>query len=304
MTRRAPSAAPKKDEATGTWRFVVDLGQGADGKRRQATRRGFPTKKAAQEELDKLRRSVTTATYVPPKRQTLGDYLTADWLPAVRRELAASTWESYDRNIRVHVVPRIGGVQLQQVDGALLTRFYGDLLDSGRKRGNQSPGLKARTVRYMHTILSGAFDDAVRWQRLIVNPATRATPPSAGESKAPEMRTWTGPQVRTFLDLCEGDRYAPAFAFLALTGCRRGECLGLRWSDVDLPAGTAAIRQSVIPLTKASGKGREGRIVARTKTDRARVIELDAATVATLRKWRRYRRPRSSLWTRATRTTG
>jgi integrase len=286
MTERARSAAPKKDETTGTWRFVVDLGQGADGKRRQAKRRGFPTKKAAQEEMDKLRRSVATATYVPPKRQTLGDYLTADWLPAVRRELAASTWESYDRNIRVHVVPRIGGVQLQQVDGALLTRFYGDLLDSGRKRGNQSPGLKARTVRYMHTILSGAFDDAVRWQRLIVNPATRATPPSAGESKAPEMRTWTGPQVRHFLDLCEGDRYAPAFAFLALTGCRRGEALGLRWADVDLSSATASIRQSVIPLTKASGKGREGRIVARTKTDRARVIELDAATVATLRKWK------------------
>jgi len=186
----------------------------------------------------------------------------------------------------VHVVPRIGGVQLQQVDGALLTRFYGDLLDSGRKRGNQSAGLKARTVRYIHTILSGALDDAVKWQRLVVNPATRATPPSAGESKAPEMRTWTGAQVRRFLDLCEGDRYAPAFAFLALTGCRRGEALGLRWSDVDLPGGTAAIRQSVIPLTKASGKGREGRIVARTKTDRARVIELDGATVATLRKWK------------------
>jgi integrase len=186
----------------------------------------------------------------------------------------------------VHVVPRIGGVQLQQVDGALLTRFYGVLLESGRQRGNQSPGLKPRTVRYIATILSGAFHDAVRWQRLIVNPATRATPPSAGESKAPEMHTWTGPQVRHFLDLCEGDRYAPAFAFLALTGCRRGEALGLRWSDVNLPGGTASIRQSVIPLMKASGKGREGRIVTRTKTDRARVIELDGATVATLRKWK------------------
>ncbi len=52
MTR---SAAPRKDETTGTWWFVVDLGPGPDGKRRQARRRGFPTKKAAQEELDRLR---------------------------------------------------------------------------------------------------------------------------------------------------------------------------------------------------------------------------------------------------------
>ncbi len=285
MTKRASSAAPKRGP-DGRWSFVVDLGPGPDGKRRQAKRRGFVTKKAAQEELDKLRRSVTTATYVAPKRQTLGAFLTDDWLPAVRRELAASTWESYERNIRVHVVPRIGLVQLQQIDGALLTRFYGDLLDSGRQRGNQSAGLKARTVRYIHTIVSGALGDAVKWQRLVVNPATRATPPSAGESKAPEMRTWTGTEVRRFLDLCEGDRYAPAFVFLALTGCRRGEALGLRWSDVDLARSTASIRQSVIPLTKASGKGREGRIVARTKTDRARVIELDEATVSTLRTWK------------------
>ena len=284
--KRAASAAPQKDEVTGTWWFVVDLPPGPDGQRRQAKRRGFPTRKAAQEELDRLRHSVTPNTYVPPKRQTLSEYLTDDWLPAVRRELAASTWESYDRNVRVHVVPRIGGVQLQQADGALLNRFYASLLESGRKRGNQSAGLKPRTVRYIHTILSGAFDDAVRWQRLVVNPATRATPPSAGASKAPEMRTWTGPQVRSFLALCEGDRYYGPFAFLALTGCRRGEALGLRWSDVDLDRATAAIRQTVIPLTKASGKGREGRIMPRTKTDRARVIELDAATVNMLRTWK------------------
>jgi integrase len=100
------------------------------------------------------------------------------------------------------------------------------------------------------------------------------------------MRTWTGPQVRRFLALCEGDRYHSAFAFLALTGCRRGEALGLRWSDVDLDRSVVSIRQTVIPLTKETGKGREGRIVPRTKTDKARVIELDAATAAILRRWR------------------
>jgi integrase len=99
------------------------------------------------------------------------------------------------------------------------------------------------------------------------------------------MRTWTGPQVRRFLALAEGDRYHPALAFLALTGCRRGGVLGLRWADVDLDRATAAIRQTVIPLTKPGGKGREGRIIPRTKTDRARVIELDAATVAMLKTW-------------------
>ncbi len=192
MTVRAGSAAPKKDETTGAWWFIVDLGQGADGKRRQARRRGFPTKKAAQEELDKLRRAVTTSTYVPRSVRHSGSTL-----PRTGSRPSAGNWpprpgRAIERNVKVHVVP-------------LLTRFYGDLLASGRQRGNQSPGLKPRTVRYIHTILSSALNDAVKWQRLVVNPATRATPPSAGESKAPEMRTWTGSQVRHFLNLCEGD---------------------------------------------------------------------------------------------------
>jgi integrase len=214
------------------------------------------------------------------------EFLESDWLPAVRSTLATSTWESYARNIRLHVAPSIGTLQLQQVDGAVLNRLYADLLEGGRRLGQQSPGLKPRTVRYVHTILSAAFSDAVSWQRLVVNPVTRATPPSASASKSPEMQTWTGAQVRRFLELCEGDRYHPAFAFLALTGCRRGEALGLRWSDIHWERVTAAIRQSVIPLTKPSGKGREARIVARTKTGRARVVELDAATITMLRSWK------------------
>jgi integrase len=149
---RNGSAAPRK-AVNGTWFFNVDIGVGPDGRRRRAHRRGFPTRRAAQEELDRLRHSVSSATYVSPTRQTLGEYLTEDWLPARRHDLARSTWESYGRNIRNHVVPAMGHLQLQQVDGGVLNRFYAMLLESGRMRGSQSPGLKPRTVRYIHTIL-------------------------------------------------------------------------------------------------------------------------------------------------------
>ena len=157
---------------------------------------------------------------LPPKGQTVKEFLEEDWLPAVRRQLAASTWESYARNVKLHIAPRIGGVQLREVDGASLNRLYADLLDNGRKLGQQSPGLNPRTVRYIHTICSAAFDDAVKWQRIVVNPATRATPPSASAAKAPEMRTWSGAQVYRFLELCEGDRYYYPFAFLGSDRCQ------------------------------------------------------------------------------------
>ena len=256
--------------------------------RRQARRRGFATKKAAQDALDELRSSARQGTFVAPAKTTLGAYLTDEWLPAVRRELADSTWESYARNIRLHIVPALGGVKLQALDGLAISRFYDQLLTSGRKLGQQQPGLKPRTVRYIGTILHAALDDAVHNRRIPFNPAAQAKPPSASAAKPPEMRAWTGLELRRFLQLVEAqdDRYYWPWLVLATTGARRGEVLGLRWSDVDLEAGTASIRQTVIPLTKASGKGREGRIVPRTKTDRARVIELDSASISTLRTWR------------------
>jgi integrase len=100
------------------------------------------------------------------------------------------------------------------------------------------------------------------------------------------MKVWTGPQLRTFLERLGDDRYRWPWLFLGTTGCRRGEALGVRWQDVDLDRRVVAIRQELIPLTKPSGRGREGRIVPRTKSERPRVIELDGPTIAALRSWR------------------
>jgi integrase len=282
----ARDAGPRRDPSNGTWWFIVDLPPNAAGKRRQAKRRGFKTKALAQAALDDLRVKARQGTYVAPVRQTVAEYFRNDWLPAVRRQLAESTWESYERNVRHHVEPRIGQVQLSAVDGALLNRLYSDLLTSGRIRGSQSPGLKPRTVRYVHTIVHAALKDAVRWRRLPMNPADQATPPSAKSAKPPEMKVWTGPQLARFLELLGDNRYRWPWLFLATTGCRRGEALGLRWQDVDLDRRVVSIRQELIPLTKPSGRGREGRLVPRTKSERPRVIELDSPTVAALKAWR------------------
>ena len=283
MTR---GAGPKRDQQAGTWWFVVDLPSGPNGRRRQARRRGFRTRAEAQAALDELRVAARQGTYVAPARQTFSEFLRNDWLPAVRRELAESTWESYERNVRHHVIPNIGHVQLHSLDGGVLNQLYTVLLENGRKHGRQSPGLKPRTVRYIHTIIHSALDDAVRWRRVPLNAADQATPPSAQAAKPPEMMVWTGLQLATFLTRTEPDRYHWPWLFLATTGCRRGEALGVRWQDIDLSRKLVAVRQELIPLTKPSGRGREGRLLARTKSDRPRVIELDSRTVAALRAWR------------------
>ena len=63
---------------------------GGDGRRRQAKRRGFRTKADAQAALDDLRVGVRKGTYVAPVRQTLGQFLTDDRLPAIRTTIEPS----------------------------------------------------------------------------------------------------------------------------------------------------------------------------------------------------------------------
>jgi integrase len=280
MTPRRPNAAaPQRDERTGTWWFVVDAGT-VNGRRKQARRRGFPTKKAAQQELDRVRVSVTERTYVAPKRQTLAAFVEDDWLPAVKMSLEQSTWASYARNLRRHVVPRIGDLQLTAIDAGHLNRMYAELRQSGNLGYNKGGPLSARTVRYVATIVGEALGAAVQWDRLARNPAQKANPPRAKDAKAPPMKTWTGAQLERFLALAEGNRYHPAWFFLATTGVRRGEALGLRWPEIDFGARTAALRATITAVEH------QIKINHRTKTDKDRVIELDTHTIAVLKAWR------------------
>ena len=91
---------------------------------------------------------------------------------------------------------------------------------------------------------------------------------------------WTPGQLATFLAHASADRLGAPFRLFAFTGIRRGECCGLRWSDVDLDAGTMTISQQ---LTQSG----EDRVFGEPKTKfGARAIALDKNTVAALRSHR------------------
>jgi integrase len=65
---------------------------------------------------------------------------------------------------------------------------------------------------------------------------------------------------------------------------RRGELVALRWADVDIDKATVAVTRST---TSVQGKVVTGDV--KTKRSR-RVIDVDAATVAMLRRWRNHQR--------------
>ncbi|HEY3715125.1 MAG TPA: site-specific integrase [Jatrophihabitantaceae bacterium] len=253
-----------------------------DGGRRVVLKRGYLTRKAAAAELREQLGKIADGTHVLPNKVTVGEHL-AEWLDGLR--LAESTVASYRKNVRLHVSPHIGDLRLDQLTGTRLTKLYRQLEQSGRADSKEG-GLSARTVRYIHTIVHKGLAVAVRDGRLAVNPADKATPPSAKEAAAPEMHPWTDGQLRAFLDWSKaGDEMYVAWLLLAMTGMRRGEALALQWRDIDFDAGTIAVRRSAT-LVKIKGQG-ERLVVSAPKSGKPRVIDVDPQTLAALRAHRK-----------------
>jgi integrase len=201
------------------------------------------------------------------------------WLPAKRHSVKPTTYAGYERELHVYVVPAIGREKLRDLDGAALSVLDASLLEGGRRQGDG--GLAPKSVRNIAGMLHKAFADAVRWRILAFNPAAAAEVPRPAQ---PEMVVWTAAQLATFIESTRGDRFAAMWRLAATTGMRRGELCGLRWKDVDLKAGRIRI---VNTRTVVNYKIAEG--TPKTRAG-ARTNELDAMTVASLRRWQRVQK--------------
>lgn len=213
-----------------------------------------------------------------------------EWITAHR--VAASTKAQYRRLIRLHINPYIGELPLTRVNPRTLSGMYRTLEDRGNKDGNKPDrhvGLGPNTVRKVHQILSSALESAVDDHLLVQNPAKMrgANPPSNKEVSAAkrEIDVWRVHQMVDFLSWAEvedPDNYA-LWWFIAHTGVRRGEAVGLRWKDVELPR-TVQIRRSVQTIR---AKGEAARKEVRVpKSSKSRTVAIDAGTAAVLRAHR------------------
>jgi integrase len=271
----------------GTWSYRLDLGFDDVGKRRQREIGGFRTKKEAQAALNDALSGVQRGTFVAPSRTTVRDFLEL-WLDGVKTEVALTAWVSYRQSVRRYINPHLGSKRLGELSALDVKRWHGVLLTSGRQDGRP---LATNSVKLAHRVLHRALADAVRWNLIFVNPVSSVRVP---KGTTPEQRVWTAAEARQFLDALADDRLVALWTLALHTGMRRGELAGLRWSDVDLDAGTLTVAQQ-----RTSANYEE--VIAAPKAKSHRQLLLAPATVVALRDHlRRQREERLRLgpaWT-------
>lgn len=133
--------------------------------------------------------------------------------------------------------------------------------------------MKPSTIRQVHSILSGAFDTARRWEWVDFNPADSARPPTASPVKRPA--TPPGEVAKVIAQACAEEKLLLALYIwlAAITGARRGELCALQVGGIDLENKTLHIGFNYMV--------RDGRKLRKdTKTHQDRRIALDDTSCA------------------------
>jgi integrase len=173
---------------------------------------------------------------------TLVAFVTGQFIPHVAATIRSRA--DYEVICRVHIVPALGRMALDEVTPADVTKLRARLIKSG---------LSNARVNRVLAVLRRAFNLALKWE------VFRGRNPAASPGMLPVQhreRYLTEVELRGLMAAlgAEPDRMAgAAIMLLALTGVRRSEILRARWEHVDVER-----RHLIVPLAKS---GRRGRIV-------------------------------------------
>ena len=144
--------------------------------------------------------------------------------------------------------------------------------------------LSGKTILHYHRLISTIMQTAVKWQVIVSNPCDRVDPPKTPQKTAEYLDAEQAVRLLELLREREVPiQYRTAVTVLLFTGMRRGELLGLKWSDVDFEKQMVSISRSSLYLP---GKGV---FEDETKTDTSnRVIKIPhtaAEALHVFRKW-------------------
>lgn len=257
------------------WYARYYIGKDENGKWLQKWEGGYSTRRDAEKQLRKRIEELENTFEHKVDKSTMAVYL-RHWLDTYcKPRLSANTVSGYTVNVEKHIIPYIGTIPLCKLQPKDIQKLYDTLLSSG---------LSGTSVRYVHNNLHKALASAVKQELIPRNPADLVEAPVVNQYEA---STLTPDEATKLLDACAGTEIYLPVLFALLLGLRRGEALGLQWSDVDMDGQTITVRHSA-SYTK------EGFVLSTPKTKNSRrtlmlpelVVSALKAAAASQEQWR------------------
>lgn len=205
--------------------------------------------KTQAEVREKLKKAIEANAHLNPKA---GQYSVGQWLDIwlenyARLKVRPSSHKTYKGFIENHIKPAIEDVPLEKLTAMELQKLYKNLLEHSRvdriEAKHKPKGLSVKTVRNLNQMLSSAFNCAVEQKLICSNPTKGCALPRL-EKK--EMKILPLDSLGTFFEEAKNTGVFELYYIDLATGLRRGELLGLKWSDVNLDTGILHVRRQIL----------------------------------------------------------
>jgi integrase len=221
-------------EDLGCWTAQASFGTRADGKRRRLTVTA-PTKEEVVKKLRKLHQDNDRGALADSGKLTVGDLLT-HWLRVSRvGGMRNKTYENYDMIVRLYLRPHLGLARL----GKLTSLHFEEMLIAMDEAG-KSLRMRQFAFAALHRALAYATDqDPPLVGRNVCDAVAR---PKVPRKEAP---AFDPDQVEALLKAAAEDRLEALYYVAVFTGLRQGEIFALRWSDLDLKAGSIHVQHTL-----------------------------------------------------------
>lgn len=218
------------------------MGYRPDGRPDQRARR-FDTKRAA-EVYDAKLLAERDAMRGRSGRMALSDYIDGHWWPVASRRLAATSLDTYEKEVRLRIRPALGHVDVRDIDRAKIQRMVD---------GIATESVARKCVGVLKTILNHAKGDGL----ILANPAEAPfAMPQKGQKRDNGLVLTTFGQIADLLEIVRqnGSQCVQRIAYTGLLqGLRPEERYALDWEDVDAAAQTIAVRAAYVASTPKHG---------------------------------------------------
>ncbi len=209
------------------------------------------TRNEVVQKLKKLRQQIDDGQSNPNSTLKVSELFARWGEDVLRHQVAPSAADNYMSVASLHILPTLGSKKLPELTVADVDRLLSVKTDLG---------YSTSTVRRIRPVLSQCLDQGVRWGAVTRNVARLSRSPKTVRT---EGRSLTPEQAKRFIEGLRGHRNELLYSLMLVTGIRRGEALGLMWSDFDAPSGVIRIRRQL--------KRENGLLVTSdTKTQRSR----------------------------------
>ena len=276
MAKRRPQGdGTIRKRSDGRWEARIIIGHKNDGS--PMYKSAFAkTQKSALKQLHQLLDLYRDVDLTEECRMTLGEWMDKWMDEYMIFTIKENTIKGYRSQIDHQIKPFIGHKQLASLTTADIQKFYNKIKKEGRVHPHPIHGhvLSDSMVRKIHMMLHEAMEVAVRERYIVRNPTDNTTIP---KKTTTEKQVLDDSQLNRFLEAIQGEPYWHDFFYVeVMTGLRRGEICGIKWSDIDFNEGTLCIKRSV--STKEGG----GVSIGETKTDAGVRTIIMPPSVATL----------------------